>query len=152
MSRKLFTSESVTEGHPDKICDQISDAVLDAMLAQDPSSRVACETAVTTGLCLVMGEVTTRCYVDIADIARSVINDIGFDKAEYGFDGNTCAVLTSLHGQSPDIALGVGYNNVSSFNYAFAKFAGMSPSQFRSRYAGRRAMGAARSTHPTSPR
>ena len=107
MSRKLFTSESVTEGHPDKICDQISDAVLDAMLAQDPSSRVACETAVTTGLCLVMGEVTTRCYVDIADIARSVINDIGFDKAEYGFDGNTCAVLTSLHGQSPDIALGV---------------------------------------------
>jgi len=107
MSRKLFTSESVTEGHPDKICDQISDAVLDAMLAQDPASRVACETAVTTGLCLVMGEVTTRCYVDIADIARSVINDIGFDKAEYGFDGNTCAVLTSLHGQSPDIALGV---------------------------------------------
>ena len=105
--RKLFTSESVTEGHPDKICDQISDAVLDAMLAKDPMSRVACETAVTTGLCLVMGEVTTNCYVDISAVARSVINDIGFTDSRLGFDGNSCSVLVCLDGQSPDIAMGV---------------------------------------------
>ncbi len=107
MPRKLFTSESVTEGHPDKLCDQISDGVLDAMLKEDPESRVACEVAVTTGLCLVMGEVTTNCYVDIAQIARDVILNAGFDDASYGFDGNSCAVLVSLHGQSPDIAQGV---------------------------------------------
>lgn len=107
MSRKFFTSESVTEGHPDKLCDQISDGVLDAMLGCDPESRVACEVAVTTGLCLVMGEVTTNCYVDIAQIARDVILNAGFDDASFGFDGNSCAVLVSLHGQSPDIAQGV---------------------------------------------
>lgn len=107
MPRKFFTSESVTEGHPDKICDQISDSVLDAMLAADPNSRVACEVAVTTGLCLVMGEVTTGCYVDIAQIARDVILNVGFDNASYGFDGNSCSVLVALHGQSPDIARGV---------------------------------------------
>ncbi len=107
MARTLFTSESVTEGHPDKICDQISDAVLDAMLAEDPNSRVACECAVTTGMALVMGEVTTECYVDIPSLARSVIKEIGYDDAAYGFDGNTCAVLVALDGQSPDIALGV---------------------------------------------
>jgi len=107
MPRKFFTSESVTEGHPDKLCDQISDGVLDAMLACDPMSRVACEVAVTTGLCLVMGEVTTNCYVDIAQIARDVILNAGFDDASFGFDGNSCAVLVSLHGQSPDIAQGV---------------------------------------------
>ncbi|MGI6192432.1 MAG: methionine adenosyltransferase [Christensenellales bacterium] len=107
MPRKFFTSESVTEGHPDKLCDQISDGVLDAMLAQDPKSRVACEVAVTTGLCLVMGEVTTSCYVDISQIARDVILNAGFDNAAYGFDGNSCSVLVALHGQSPDIAQGV---------------------------------------------
>ncbi len=107
MARKLFTSESVTEGHPDKICDQISDAVLDAMLEKDPQSRVACECIVTTGLCLVMGEITTNCYVDIPALARSVINGIGFNDALYGFDSKTCSVLTAIDGQSPDIALGV---------------------------------------------
>lgn len=107
MSKYLFTSESVTEGHPDKVCDQISDAVLDAMLAQDPQSRVACECACTTGMALVMGEVTTNCYVDIPGVVRSVVRDIGYDNAEYGFDCNTCAVLVALDGQSPDIALGV---------------------------------------------
>ena len=107
MAKTYFTSESVTEGHPDKICDQISDAVLDAMLSQDPSSRVACETAVTTGMVLVMGEVTTDCYVDIPNLVRKVVLDIGYDNAVYGFDGNTCAVLVSLDGQSPDIAQGV---------------------------------------------
>ena len=107
MARRLFTSESVTEGHPDKICDQISDAVLDAMLEKDPQSRVACECAVTTGLCLVMGEVTTKSYVDIATLARSVITDIGFNDAALGFDGASCAVITTLDSQSPDIAQGV---------------------------------------------
>jgi S-adenosylmethionine synthetase len=107
MAKKLFTSESVTEGHPDKICDQISDAVLDAILAQDPKGRVACETTVTTGIVYVMGEITTGCYVDIPKIARDVVRDIGYDNAAYGFDCNTCAVLTSIHEQSPDIALGV---------------------------------------------
>lgn len=107
MARHLFTSESVTEGHPDKICDQISDAVLDAILEKDPQGRVACECATTTGLVLVMGEITTNCYVDIPKIARDVILDIGYDRAKYGFDGNTCSILTSIGEQSADIALGV---------------------------------------------
>ena len=105
--KTYFTSESVTEGHPDKLCDQISDAVLDAILEKDPMARVACETAATTGLVLVMGEVTTNTYVSIDEIARSVVMDIGYDRAKYGFDGQTCAVLTALHEQSPDIAQGV---------------------------------------------
>ena len=105
--RYLFTSESVTEGHPDKICDQISDAVLDAILAQDPQGRVACETAVSTGLVHIMGEITTSCYVDIAKLAREVIRDIGYDRAKYGFDCDTCAVLTAIDEQSADIAMGV---------------------------------------------
>ena len=103
----LFTSESVTEGHPDKICDQISDAVLDAILAQDPQGRVACETTACTGLIHVMGEITTNCYVDIAHIARGVVRDIGYDRGKYGFDCDTCAVITSIDEQSPDIAMGV---------------------------------------------
>ncbi|MGL4738620.1 MAG: methionine adenosyltransferase [Cellulosilyticaceae bacterium] len=107
MAKRLFTSESVTEGHPDKIADQISDAVLDAIYAQDPKARVACETAVTTGLVLVMGEITTDCYVDINKIARETINGIGYNKPEFGFDGNTCGVIVSLDEQSPDIAMGV---------------------------------------------
>ncbi|HWR23363.1 MAG TPA: methionine adenosyltransferase [Feifaniaceae bacterium] len=107
MAKQLFTSESVTEGHPDKVCDQISDAVLDAMLTEDPLSRVACECACTTGMVLVMGEVTTNCYVDIPDLVRSVVRDIGYDDAAYGFDAATCAVLVALDGQSPDIAQGV---------------------------------------------
>ena len=105
--RRLFTSESVTEGHPDKVCDQISDSVLDAILEQDPNARVACETAVNTGLVLVMGEITTNAYVDIAKIARETVKQIGFDKADYGFDGETCGVITSIDEQSPDIAMGV---------------------------------------------
>ncbi len=105
--RKLFTSESVTEGHPDKICDQISDAILDALLEQDPMSRVACETAITTGLTLVMGEITTNAYVDIQKVVRETICQIGYDKSEYGFDGNTCGVIVAIDEQSPDIALGV---------------------------------------------
>ncbi len=105
--RSFFTSESVTEGHPDKLCDQISDAVLDAILKNDPHARVACETAATTGLVLVMGEITTNTYVPIDEVARGVVLDIGYDRAKYGFDGNTCAVLTSLHEQSKDIAQGV---------------------------------------------
>lgn len=107
MIKTFFTSESVTEGHPDKVCDRISDAVLDAILAQDPNARVACETAVTTGLALVMGEISTECYVDIAGIARETIKEIGYDNPACGYDGNTCAVLTSIDSQSPDIALGV---------------------------------------------
>ena len=107
MAKRLFTSESVTEGHPDKICDQISDAVLDAILAQDPQARVACETTVTTGLVHVMGEITTSCYVDIPKIARDVVRDIGYDRAKFGFDCDTCAVITSIDEQSPDIAMGV---------------------------------------------
>ncbi len=105
--RRLFTSESVTEGHPDKICDQISDSVLDAILAEDPAAHVACETAVNTGLVLVMGEITTNCYVDIPKIARDTILDIGFTRAKYGFDGDTCGVICSIDEQSPDIAMGV---------------------------------------------
>ena len=107
MARKLFTSESVTEGHPDKICDQISDAVLDAILEQDPMGRVACETAVTTGMVMVMGEITTNCYVDIPKLVRETIREIGYDRAKYGFDCDTCSVLTSIDEQSPDIAMGV---------------------------------------------
>ena len=105
--KKLFTSESVTEGHPDKMCDMISDAILDEMLRADPESRVACETFATTGVVTVMGEITTRAYVDIPAIVRRTVNAIGYDRGEYGFDGNTCAVLTSIHEQSPDIAMGV---------------------------------------------
>jgi len=107
MGRILFTSESVTEGHPDKICDQISDAVLDGIFENDPNARVACETAVTTGLVMVMGEITTNCYVDIPKIVRNTIKEIGYDSAEYGFDYKTCAVMTSIDEQSPDIAMGV---------------------------------------------
>ena len=106
MSKVLFTSESVTEGHPDKICDQISDAVLDAILEKDPGARVACETACSTGLVHIMGEITTSCYVDIPGIARQVIRDIGYDRAKYGFDCDTCGVITNIDNQSPDIALG----------------------------------------------
>lgn len=106
-SRRLFTSESVTEGHPDKICDQISDAILDAILAEDPNARVACETSVTTGLVLVSGEITTSTYVDIAKIVRDTIREIGYTRAKYGFDADTCAVLTCIDEQSPDIAQGV---------------------------------------------
>ncbi|MBE6588898.1 MAG: methionine adenosyltransferase [Ruminococcaceae bacterium] len=107
MNRKLFTSESVTEGHPDKISDKISDAILDEMLRQDPMSRVACETFCTTGLVCVMGEVTTKAQVDIQKIVRETVREIGYDRAKYGFDCDSCAVITSLHAQSPDIALGV---------------------------------------------
>ena len=107
MKQYLFTSESVTEGHPDKICDKISDAILDEMLRQDPESRVACETFATTGIITVMGEVTTKASVDIQEIVRKTVADIGYDRAKYGFDAATCAVLSSLHKQSPDIAMGV---------------------------------------------
>jgi S-adenosylmethionine synthetase len=107
-NRKLFTSESVTEGHPDKICDQISDAVLDAVMAQDPMGRVACECCCTTGVVMIMGEISTSCYVEIPKIARKVITEIGYD-ATCGFDGNTCAVLTAIDEQSADIALGVDH-------------------------------------------
>ena len=105
--KRLFTSESVTEGHPDKICDQISDAIVDAILAEDPTGRVAAETTVNTGYAMVMGEITTKCYVDIPKIARQVIVDIGYDRAKYGFDGYSCAIMTSIDEQSADIALGV---------------------------------------------
>lgn len=101
MSRKFFTSESVTEGHPDKICDQISDAILDAILEKDPNGRVVCETAVTTGMVLVMGEITTDCYVDIPKIVRRTVEEIGYTRAKYGFDADTCAVLTCIDEQSP---------------------------------------------------
>lgn len=107
MAKYLFTSESVTEGHPDKICDQISDAVLDAIIANDPGARVACETAVTTGMVLIMGEISTKCYVDIPAIARKTIEEIGYNRAKYGFDCKTCSVLTSIDEQSGDIAMGV---------------------------------------------
>ena len=107
MERRLFTSESVTEGHPDKICDQISDAVLDALMEQDPMSRVACETSITTGLVLVMGEITTNAYVDIQKIVREPIREIGYDRAKYGFDCDTCGVITAIDEQSSDIAMGV---------------------------------------------
>ena len=106
MARHLFTSESVTEGHPDKICDQISDAILDEILTQDPGARVACETCVSTGLVHIMGEITTSCYVDFQKLVREVVADIGYTRAKYGFDADTCAVISNIDGQSPDIALG----------------------------------------------
>ena len=106
MAKRLFTSESVTEGHPDKICDQISDAILDEILAQDPDARVACETCVSTGLVHIMGEITTSCYVDFQKLVREVVADIGYTRAKYGFDADTCAVISNIDGQSPDIALG----------------------------------------------
>jgi S-adenosylmethionine synthetase len=105
--RHLFTSESVTEGHPDKIADQISDSILDAILAQDPLGRVACETLVTTGLAVIAGEITTKAWVDVQDVVRSTINDVGYNRGKYGFDAETCAVLSAIHSQSPDIAMGV---------------------------------------------
>ena len=113
MSKRLFTSESVTEGHPDKICDQISDAILDEILKEDPMARVACETTCTTGIISIIGEITTSCYVDFPKVARQVVLDIGYDRAKYGFDGTTCAVVTAIDEQSPDIAQGVndGYEN-----------------------------------------
>ena len=107
MAKKFFTSESVTEGHPDKICDQISDAILDALLEADPMSRVACETTTTTGIVTVMGEITTRAHIDIQNIIRETVREIGYDRAKYGFDCDTCAIVNMIHGQSPDIALGV---------------------------------------------
>ena len=107
MSRRLFTSESVTEGHPDKICDQVSDGVLDAILTKDPMARVACETATTTGIVFVMGEITTSAYVDIESVVRDTLREIGYNRAKFGFDSETCSVITSIHGQSTDIALGV---------------------------------------------
>ena len=107
MSKRLFTSESVTEGHPDKICDQISDAVLDAILEKDPEGRVACETTVSTGLVHIMGEISTDCYIDIPKIARDVIREIGYDRAKYGFDCDTCGIISNIDEQSADIALGV---------------------------------------------
>ena len=107
MERRLFTSESVTEGHPDKICDQISDAILDEMIRQDPNSRVACETTVTTGLVFVMGEISTSAYVDIQKVVRDTVREIGYDRAKYGFDCDTCGVITAIDEQSADIAMGV---------------------------------------------
>ena len=107
MARHFFTSESVTEGHPDKICDQVSDAILDEILKRDPQARVACETTTTTGMILVMGEITTDTYVDIAQIARDTVEEIGYNRAKFGFDATTCGVLTAIHAQSPDIAMGV---------------------------------------------
>lgn len=110
LNKQFFTSESVTEGHPDKICDQISDAVLDAILEKDPNARVACETCCTTGMVMIMGEISTNCYVDIPSIARNVVLEIGYDRAKYGFDGTTCSVLTSIDEQSSDIAMGVDHS------------------------------------------
>lgn len=110
LKKQFFTSESVTEGHPDKICDQISDAVLDAILAKDPTARVACETCCTTGMVMIMGEISTNCYVDISSIARNTVLEIGYNRAKYGFDGTTCSVLTSIDEQSSDIALGVDHS------------------------------------------
>ena len=122
MSRRLFTSESVTEGHPDKICDQISDNILDALLAEDPYSRVACETTVATGQVLIMGEITTKAKIDYADIARRVVREIGYTSSEMGFDADTCSVLNCLHAQSPDIAMGVDVDGAGDqgmmFGYA----------------------------------
>ena len=107
MERKLFTSESVTMGHPDKLCDRVSDSILDAILAEDPDARVACESFATTGVVFVMGEITTSAYVDIENVVRDAVREIGYTRAKFGFDADTCAVINSIHGQSPDIALGV---------------------------------------------
>ena len=112
MSRWLFTSESVTEGHPDKICDQISDAVLDAILEKDPNARVACETMASTGMVMITGEITTSAYVDFQSIVRDTVRDIGYDRAKYGFDADTCAVISSIKEQSGDIAMGVDRDDV----------------------------------------
>jgi S-adenosylmethionine synthetase len=129
--RHLFTSESVTEGHPDKIADQISDSILDAILAQDPMGRVACETLVTTGLAMIAGEITTNCYVDFPTIVRETIKDVGYTRAKFGFDSETCAVLSSIHGQSPDIAMGVDPGGAGDqglmFGYACTETAELMP-------------------------
>src|ERR687891_1035720 len=130
MSRKgryLFTSESVTEGHPDKIADQISDAILDAILVQDPVGRVACETLVTTGLAIIAGEITTSCYVDFPEIVRDTIKDVGYTRAKYGFDSETCAVLSSIHEQSPDIAMGVDPGGAGDQGLMFGYACGETP-------------------------
>lgn len=116
MNKKLFTSESVTEGHPDKICDQISDAILDAIIEKDPDARVACETTVTTGMIMIMGEITTDCYVDIPKVARETVKKIGYDRAKFGFDCHTCSVITSIDEQSGDIAMGVDKSYESKVN------------------------------------
>ena len=130
-TRRLFTSESVTEGHPDKIADQISDAILDAILAEDPVGRVACETLVTTGLAIIAGEITTSCYVDFPSVVRETIRDVGYTRAKYGFDYETCAVLSSIHEQSPDIALGVDPGGAGDqgmmFGYACTETAELMP-------------------------
>ena len=118
MEKILFTSESVTEGHPDKMCDQISDAILDALLAQDPMSRVACETATTTGMVLVMGEITTKAYVDIQKIVRDTVREIGYTRGKYGFDADTCGVITAIDEQSGDIAMGVEFLDRSGIDEA----------------------------------
>ena len=117
MKRQVFTAESVTEGHPDKICDQISDAILDEIIKLDPRGRVACETAITTGLVVVMGEVSTPCSFDVSEITREVIKEIGYDNAEYGFDYRTCAVISALDKQSGDIALGVDHSVENKAGY-----------------------------------
>ena len=127
MSKKLFTSESVTEGHPDKICDIISDSILDELLRQDPNSRVACETTCTTGIISIMGEITTEGYADIPKIARNAVLEIGYDRAKYGFDGNTCAVVTSIDGQSPDIAMGVDADGAGDQGMMFGYACGETP-------------------------
>src|SRR6059036_1123638 len=129
--RHMFTSESVTEGHPDKMADQISDAVLDAVLADDPMGRVACEVLVTTGICVVSGEITTKTYVDVPKLARSVISDIGYTDAEMGFDSKTCGVLNTIQSQSPDIAMGVDTGGAGDqglmFGYACNETAELMP-------------------------
>ncbi|HWB95807.1 MAG TPA: methionine adenosyltransferase [Bryobacteraceae bacterium] len=131
MQRHIFTSESVTEGHPDKMADQISDAVLDAVLSQDPTGRVACETLVTTGICLVAGEITTSCYVDVPKVVRETIREIGYDDASYGFDCKTCGVLNTIQSQSPDIAMGVDTGGAGDqglmFGYACNETAELMP-------------------------
>ena len=122
MEKRLFTSESVTEGHPDKICDKISDAVLDEMLRQDPMARVACETFCTTGLVALMGEITAEAYVDFQTVVRETVREIGYDRAKYGFDCDSCAVISSIHEQSPDIALGVDNSMEVKAGQADAEF------------------------------
>ena len=128
MGKRFFTSESVTEGHPDKVCDQIADAVLDEILRQDPQAHVACEVTATTGIIHVMGEISTECYVDIASIARDVIKEIGYDDPACGFDGNTCGVMTSIDMQSPDIAMGVNESLPPTlFRYVFLRIPPLPP-------------------------